>query len=154
VNQTVVDDPSGFRVTFVIADALEFRSTDAIRFQVTVTNIANSTRYVSAEQPAQFAIAVEGASSALWSDQSCRKGSPIDQIPAPIPLEPGEDLRFTAAYPRDESCRIDPGAYVSGARVEVCPPETLEPTANGQPICNRAKNEILTSAPLRIRIKP
>jgi hypothetical protein len=34
----------------------------------------------------------------------------------------------------------------------MCPPETLKPTSNGQPVCDRSRNQVLVSSPVRLTI--
>jgi hypothetical protein len=151
-NRTDRDDSSGVRLTFVVADALAFDRSDEISFELTVTNTATTTRYASAEQPSQFALTADGANVAAWDDERCTTGIDVDDIPAPVAIEPGESIRFTTTYPYEDRCRVRSGTYFAAGRVEMCPPETLEPTSNGQPVCDRSRNQVLVSSPLRLTI--
>jgi len=152
-NRTERDDSSGVRLTFVVADALEFGPSDQVRMELTITNTATSTRYASAEQPSQFSL-TGAASDGMWDDERCNTALDVDDIPAPVPIEPGESIRFTATYPYDERCRVPAGRYLAAARVEMCPPETLVETSNGQPVCDRARNQQLDALPLEVVIRP
>jgi hypothetical protein len=151
VNRTVIDDPSGLRLTFVIADSLTFSTSDQIVMELTVTNTSNATRYLSGDQASQFAIAVAGAENAVWDDAGCRDHKREPAL-GPTHVEPGEEVRYQATYPTSDRCRVAAGSYLAAGRVEVCPPETLITTANGQPRCDEERNVIVSSTPLQITI--
>jgi hypothetical protein len=153
VNRTVREDPSGLRLTFVVADKLTFGPTEGIVMELTVASSSGERRYLSGDQPGRFAIAVEGAASAAWSEEACRT-QPFEPAPGPVVVDPGEDVRFVVHYPLDPSCRIDPGTYLAAGRVELCPTDTLIVTSNGQPRCDETRTELVVSTPLQIEITP
>lgn len=160
---TVVRDQ--MEITFVIADKLAFEAAEPMHLEVTIKNLSDSTIYLFAEQSRHFAMLRAEDLAVVWTDDKCRPDDGPDYIPAAVPIEPGEVTHLRNWYPSGSSlpprasssgaeCLLEAGEYAAVGFVEWCPPETLETTSNGQPVCDPDRTRQTQSGRLGFSIHP
>lgn len=167
-NQTVTDHPSGFRLTFVVADRLEFSGTDRIKFQLTFENTTSEPLYHDSNQELIFRLASVHPGGPAWDTTTCRAsiGELDHEKPTTGILEvaPGESSSFVGVYPAEEyaehssvgpepdSCRVPPGEYAATGVLDWCPPEGIARSEyNDQPYCDRTVT--ISARPIALTIR-
>lgn len=163
-NRSVRDDPSGFRLTLVVADKLEFGSTEDIRMQLEFENVSDRVLRHDSNQKVTFAMsAADGSSEPRWSDVDCDPQAGHTENTGLLELAPGESGSSIGDYParpvpggrggRDpDSCRLPAGDYLVAGKLDWCPDDAVLTAANGQPYCDPDGVVHVVSAPLTIRI--
>ncbi len=166
-NRTVRDDPSGLRLTLVVADRLTFSTSDFIQLELGFENVSSDALFHDSNQRRVFVIAPAPQASGRfgWSDDSCRsEGTTEPPLTGPLELGPGESGAFQATYParqttRDagydiDQCRLDPGAYHVSGKVDWCPQASLRDTnSSGKFYCDPDEVVEVWATPLRITIE-
>ncbi|HUF33196.1 MAG TPA: hypothetical protein VMN58_08330 [Acidimicrobiales bacterium] len=148
----------------MVADKLEFGSTEDIRMQLQFENISDRTLRHDSNQTVTFAMsAADGSSEPRWSDADCSPQTGHTMTTGPLELAPGESGSSIGDYPakvvpggdggRDpDSCRLPAGSYLVMGKVDWCPDDAVLTASNGQPYCDPDGVVHVVSAPLTIRI--
>lgn len=153
-NRTERVDPSGFRLTFVTADKIEFSSAEDIVFELRFENVGPEVRYIHSDQQQFFALAAPTGGEPPWvNDEDRCLDPPPPPIQLAIPVEPGSGNRFVRRYPaeagnpRREQCRVPPGTYAAHAFLEWCPDATPDRRR-----CTAADARRIDAEPIEITI--
>jgi hypothetical protein len=154
-NQSVRDDPSGFRLILTIAPKQCVSRAADLSLQLEIENISRQPLQYDTNQTHFFDIIPEGdASRPSWSDTQCRGHEAHPPAGGPLTLAPGERVvRAQATYPGPKSeasrerCRVLEGSYVSQATFTWCPPGSV---VNG--VCDPNKSQTINSAPLLLYV--
>jgi hypothetical protein len=156
-NQSVRDDPSGFRLILTVAPMQCVSKAADVTLQLEIQNIGKSPLQYDSNQDHFFDIQPEGDTSrASWSDRSCHGVEAHPVVGGPLTLQPGErEVRAKATYPgptssskaEREQCRTLDGLYDAVAQFEWCPPGSV---TNG--VCDRDKEATIVSAPMPMRV--
>ena len=152
-NQSVLDDPSGFRLILTVAPRQCARASDDLTLQLDIQNMSHTALQYDTNQSHFFdMIPFNNASAPSWSDESCRTRAPSPTVGGPLTLAPGERVvRAQATYPaakggaNREDCRNLKGAYDAMANLVWCPPGSV---VNGA--CDSRRARTITGAPLRV----
>lgn len=165
-NQTVLDHPSGARLTLTVGGTLRYQRGDDIVLSLRVTNRGTEAVTYDTNQQVNFGIYVEGQRAMAWTDRSCDVGFSVGDPPTtgPLTLDPGEHVEFIEEYPArttaratsvgpdPESCRVPPGRYLVTGLFERCPPDGMVHDDHGRPYCDKQRVEQITARPLAIEI--
>lgn len=167
-NRTVTDHKSGFRLTFVVADRLEFSATDRITFELTFENTTSGPLYYDSNQELVFRLASVQPGGPSWDTTTCRASMGEFDGDKPttglLEVAPGEASSLVGVYPAEEfaehdsvgpdpdSCRVPPGDYAAAGVLDWCPPDGIARSEyNDQPYCERPVTISARPIPVTIR---
>jgi hypothetical protein len=152
-NQSVLDDPSGFRLILTVAPRQCARAGDDLTLQLEIQNTSHVALQYDTTQAHFFdMIPFNNPSAPSWSDESCRTRDAFPPAAGPLTLAPGQRVvRAQATYPAPknvanrEDCRNLKGAYDAIANLVWCPSGS---TVNGA--CDSRRTKMIAGAPLRV----
>jgi hypothetical protein len=155
-NQSVTDDPSGFRLILTVAPKQCVRQGEDLTLQLEIQNISKQPLQYDSNQTHFFDILPEAGNgnSSAWSDQHCRGTTGFPVNGGPLTLNPGEKaVRSSHVYPASkdradrEKCRTLGGHNLAYASLTWCPPGSV---VNG--MCDPAKSKSIVSSELPVTI--
>lgn len=164
-NVSVRNDPSGFRLTLTVADAIRFQTESAITLELRYENRSGRILVVDSDPQVSFVIRDKSGAD-RWRDADCRaQGSTGPDDTPGYGLAPGETARTVGRYPFEDRfprqqetfdaqrCKLPAGSYDVFGALEWCaadrPPESGPHPAN---TCTEGTTRILLSAPVSIEL--
>ena len=160
-NRTIREDPSGWRLTLVVADKTTFTSDEDITLELSFANASSGPLVYNSGQTRFFGIYAAGSeANPEWTTETCQPeyGAPKGTFNAGVTMQPGEGGRFVGTYPagqsvkQRQSCRLPPGSYLATGYLDWCPPGTTSRPNGGGEACDPNRVQRVAAEPLAITI--